>query len=43
LAGTKYICTLQGIDVGTVRCPFRPLTEEAQKHIEEVYEKNINI
>lgn len=43
LAGTKYICTMQGIDVGTVRSPFAPLTEEAKKHIEEVYAKNINI
>lgn len=43
LPATKYLCTLQGIDVGECRRPFTPLTEEQKAYVKKVYEENINI
>ncbi len=43
LAATKYLLTLQGIDAGTVRRPFIPLTDEQKAIVKAAYEKNIEI
>lgn len=37
----KYVLTTMGIDAGVPRRPFRPLTEEQKRHIDEVLEENL--
>lgn len=36
--GTKYACTLRGIDCGACRRPFDPLTEEAKEVVRQLME-----
>ena len=41
LMGTKYILSLQGIEAGNCRRPFRELTEDEKKALKKVYYDNI--
>ena len=43
LPATKYILSLQGIDVGECRRPFASLTDAQKEYIRKVYLENIDI
>jgi dihydrodipicolinate synthase/N-acetylneuraminate lyase len=43
LAATKYLMTLQGLDIlPLAREPYAPLTEEAKVQLKKVYENAFN-